>query len=121
MFNLFDLTMNLIRQRRKREDRFVIQNACGFSSVFLLGSKLMHVTNLAIFFIGYQTYELLMSFRRAVHYYNNEIQTPEVAPQFVPLHNEGAGETLSHWKLYNYFARASRDMPQTHKILPSGT
>ena len=55
----------------------------------------MHVTNLAIFFIGYQTYELLMSFRRAVHDYNNEIQTPEVAPQFVPLHNEGAGETIA--------------------------
>ena len=81
----------------------------------------MHVTNLAIFFIGYQTYELLMSFRRAVHYYNNEIQTPEVAPQFVLLHNEGAGETLSHWKLHNYFAWGSRDVPQTHKILPSGT
>lgn len=93
----------------------------GFHLCFYWASKLMHVTNLAIFFIGYQTYELLMSFRRAVHYYNNEIQTPEVAPQFVPLHNEGAGETLSHWTLHNYFARASRDMPQTHKILPSGT
>ena len=93
----------------------------GFHLCFYWASKLMHVTNLAIFFIGYQTYELLMSFRRAVHYYNNEIQTPEVAPKFVPLHNEGAGETLSHWTLHNYFARASRDMPQTHKILPSGT
>ena len=93
----------------------------GFHLCFYWASKLMHVTNLAIFFIGYQTYELLMSFRRAVHYYNNEIQTPEVALQFVPLHNEGAGETLSHWTLHNYFARASRDMPQTHKILPSGT
>lgn len=93
----------------------------GFHLCFYWASKLMHVTNLAIFFIGYQTYELLMSFRRAVHYYNNEIQTPEVAPQFVPLHNEGAGETLSHWKLHNYFARASRDMPHTHKILPSST
>ena len=93
----------------------------GFHLCFYWASKLMHVTNLAIFFIGYQTYELLMSFRRAVHDYNNEIQTPEVAPQFVPLHNEGAGETLSHWTLHNYFARASRDMPQTHKILPSGT
>ena len=93
----------------------------GFHLCFYWASKLMHVTNLAIFFIGYQKYELLMSFRRAVHDYNNEIQTPEVAPQFVPLHNEGAGETLSHWTLHNYFARASRDMPQTHKILPSGT
>ena len=34
----------------------------------------------------------------AIHAYNNEIQTPEVAHSFrsayLPLHNEGAGETL---------------------------
>ena len=39
-----------------------IQNTCGFHLGFHWVSKLMHVTNLAIF-IGYQTYELLMSLR----------------------------------------------------------
>ena len=39
-----------------------IQNTCGFHLGFHWVSRLMHVTNLAIF-IGYQTYELLMSLR----------------------------------------------------------
>ena len=39
-----------------------IQNRCGFHLGFHWVSKLVHVTNLA-FFIGYQTYELLMSLR----------------------------------------------------------
>ena len=40
----------------------ISKNTCGFHLGFHWVSKLMHVTNLAIF-IGYQTYELLMSLR----------------------------------------------------------
>ena len=42
---------------------YVIRKKCGFHLCFHWVSKLMHVTNLAIFFIYYHTYELLMSFR----------------------------------------------------------
>ena len=65
---------------------------------------------------------------RAIHAYNNEIQTPEVAHLFrsayLPLHNEGARGTLYRTgddiHTCNSLAGAPRDMPQNHKILPSG-
>ena len=43
---------------------FDTQNTCVFHLGFHWVSNLMHVTNLAIF-IGYQTYELLMSLRNS--------------------------------------------------------
>ena len=68
MFNFFCFDAWILISNEESDENNVwfgydIQNTCGFLLGFHWVSKLMHVTNLGIF-IGYQTYELLMSLRR---------------------------------------------------------
>ena len=65
MFNFFCFDAWVLISNEESDENNVwfgydIQNICGFHLGFHWVSKPMHVTNLAIF-IGYQTYELLMT------------------------------------------------------------
>lgn len=61
----------------------------------------------------------------AIHAYNNQILTPEVAHLFrsvyLPLHNEGAGGTLYRTGDDIIALQGNQEICLSHKILLSGT